>query len=240
MTVFIDLSHDFEDSMPGFELTNEDGTVTQYTARIRPFLTHDQTKPKFRGKCSFEITEMTFQTSVGTYLDSPYHRYPNGRDISQISIDEVILPGEVMDARGRRDFEPVGIDVIPHNLDLKDKAVLFNFGWDKHWGTEQYQSYPFISSEVIRLLIDSGVKLVGVDTVNIDSSKDLTRPAHSLFLKDEIFIVENLKNLERLYGERFRFFAVPVKAKKVAAMPIRAFAEILSLSGLCATPLKMT
>jgi len=227
MTVFVDLSHDFEDRMPGFKLMNEDGTVAQYTARIRPFLTHDQTKPKFRGKCSFEITEMTFQTSIGTYLDSPYHRYPNGRDISQISIEVVILPGVVIDARGRRDFEPVPIDIIPQELDLKNKAALFNFGWDKYWGTEQYQSYPFISGEVINFLIDSGVKLVGVDTVNIDSSKDLTRPAHSLFLRDEIFIVENLRNLDKLYAERFRFFAVPVKAKKVAAMPIRAFAEVL-------------
>jgi kynurenine formamidase len=226
MTMFVDLSHDFEDKMPGFKLTNEDGTVTQYTARIHPFLTHDQTRPKYGGKCSFEITEMTFQTSVGTYLDSPYHRYPNGRDISQIRIEEVVLPGVVVDARGRGDFEPVGIDVIPQSLDLKDKAVLFNFGWDKYWGTEQYQSYPFISTDVIELLIKSGVKLVGVDTVNVDNSKDLTRPAHTLFLRDEVFMVENLANLDKLHGERFRFFAVPIKAKKAAAMPVRAYAEI--------------
>jgi kynurenine formamidase len=227
MTMFFDLSHDFEDKMPGFKLTNEDGSVTQYTARIRPFLTHDQTKAKFQGKCSFEITEMTFQTSVGTYIDSPYHRYPNGRDISQIRIEEVILSGVVVDARGRGDFEPVGIAVIPQDLDLKNKAVLFNFGWDKYWATEQYQSYPFLSTDVIEFLIASDVKLVGVDTINIDSSKDLTRPAHSLFLKNEIFIVENLRNLDKLHGKRFRFFAVPIRAKRAAAMPIRAFAELL-------------
>ena len=227
MSNFIDLSHDFEDNMPGFKLKNEDGTVTQYTAKIHPFLTHEQTKPKFQGKCSFEITEMTFQTSVGTYLDSPYHRYPNGRDISEIKIEEVILPGIVIDVRGKSDFEPVGLDTIQKELDLKDKAILFNFGWDKHWDTEQYQSYPFISKELIEFLIKSGVKLVGVDTVNIDSSKDLARPAHSLLLKKEILVVENLMNLDRLHDKQFRFFAVPLKGKKVAAMPIRAFAEIL-------------
>ncbi len=226
MPQFIDLSHVFEDNMPGFKMKNEDGTFTQYTAKIRPFLTHEQSAPKFAGKCSFEITEMTFQTSVGTYIDSPYHRYKDGRDISEIEIEEAVLPGIVIDARGKGEFQPAGIDTVQKDLDLKGKAVLFNFGWDKYWGSDKYQSYPFISKELIEFLIDSGVKLVGVDTVNIDNSRDLTRPAHSLLLKKDIFIVENLTNLGKLHNKEFRFFAVPIKGKKVAAMPIRAFAEV--------------
>jgi kynurenine formamidase len=226
MTEFIDLSHYFEDNMPGFKMKNKDGTVTQYTARIHPFLTHEETGPLFEGKASFEITEITFQTSVGTYIDSPYHRFPQGRDISQIALEEVILPGVVVDVRNRSPGEAVSIDVIPERL-LKQHAVLFNFGWDIHWGTDTYYSYPFISKEVIQALCDKEVGLVGVDTVNIDHAADLTRPAHTLFLKNDILIVENLTNLDRLYGKEFRFFAVPLKGKKVAAMPVRAFAEIL-------------
>jgi len=70
--------------------------------------------------------------------------------------------------------------------------------------------------------------LVGVDTVNIDNAQDLMRPAHTFLLEKEIFIVENLTNLQELYSHEFRFFAVPVKGKRVAAMPVRAFAQILS------------
>lgn len=227
MSKFVDLSHDFEDGMPGFKLKNEDDTFTQYTAKIRPFLTHEQSSPKYQGKASFEITEISFQSSVGTYLDSPYHRYRGAKDISEIMIDDVILPGLVIDVRNRGEFEAVGPELVPKDRSLAGKAILFNFGWSKYWGSERYQSYPFMSEGTIRLLIDAGVKLVGVDTVNIDSSRDLTRPAHTLFLKNEILIVENLMNLEALYGEKFRFFAVPVKGKKVAAMPVRAFAELL-------------
>ncbi len=54
MPTFIDLSHRFEDGMPGFKLTNEDGTSTQFTARIRPFFTHEQSAPKFQGKAAFQ------------------------------------------------------------------------------------------------------------------------------------------------------------------------------------------
>ena len=226
MMKYIDLSHIFEDDMPGFKLKNENGTYIQFTAKIHPFLTHEQTRPKYNGKCSFEISEITFQTAVGTYLDSPYHRYPEGRDISKIEIEEVILPGVIIDARGRKAFESIGVEAVPEPLDLTKKAVLFNFGWDKYWGSEEYHTYPFISKELVRFLIEADVKLVGVDTINIDNSKDLLRPAHSLFLKNEVFIVENLTNLHKLYSRNFRFFAVPLKAKKAASMPIWAFAEI--------------
>ncbi|MHA2295788.1 MAG: cyclase family protein [Candidatus Hodarchaeales archaeon] len=228
MTTFIDLSHDFEDGMPGFRMTNEDGSQTAYSATIRPFLTHEQTLPNYDGLSSFEITEMTFQTSIGTYLDSPYHRFPTKRDISQIALKEVILEGVVIDVRGLSSFEPIGFDNLTEDYKLKNKAVLFNFGWDKHWGTEQYYSYPFISTELIYQLIEREVKLVGVDTINIDDSRDLSRPAHTMLLVKDILIVENLTNLESLYDKEFRFFSVPIKGKKVAAMPIRAFAEIVS------------
>jgi arylformamidase len=226
MSEFVDLSHYFEDGMPGFKLKNEDGTFTQFTARIRPFLTHEQTRPKFKGKASFEITEVEFQTSLGTYIDSPYHRFPDGKDISEIRIEEVILPGVVIDAR-ERDAGAVSSEVIPEGISLRGCAVLFNFGWDRYWGTDRYEEHPFISKESIHVLIEAGVHLVGVDTINIDDSQDLTRPAHTLFLKNDIFIVENLMNLDSLYKRKFRFFAVPIKGRKVAAMPVRAFAEIL-------------
>jgi kynurenine formamidase len=223
---FIDLSHTFEEQMPGFRLKKEDGTYTQFTAKIHPFLTREQMKPMFKGDCSFEITEMSFQTSVGTYIDSPYHRYRDGRDVSEIRIDEVILPGVALDVRGHNALQGVNKNAIDDSLDFKGKAVLFNFGWDDYWGEEQYYSYPHLAKETIELLIERGAKLVGVYTINIDDARDLTRPAHSLLLRNDILIVENLTNLEQLHGKQFRFFAVPVKAKKVAAIPIRALAEI--------------
>jgi len=224
---FIDLSHDFEDGMPGFKLRNEDGTFTRFSARIRTFLTREQTLPKYNGQCSFEITEISFQTSIGTYIDSPYHRHAGGKDISEIAISDVVLPGVVIDVRGRGGFEAVSPDSIPPGTPLRGRAVLFNFGWDKYWGSEEYDSYPFISKELIDHLIKSGVGLVGVDTENIDDIHDLKRPAHTLLLGNDIIVAENLAGLDKLHGMSFRFFAVPIKGRKVAAMPVRAFAELI-------------
>jgi kynurenine formamidase len=226
MPVLIDLSHDFADNMPGFKVRNADGTLTALTAHIRPFFTHEQSKPRYNGLASFEITEITFHSSIGTYLDSPFHRHPERRDISQIRLDEVILPGVVADVRGRAPWEAIGMEALPAGLDVAGKAVLLNFGWDKRWGADSYLSYPFLGHDVLQHLMAAGAKLVGVDTPNIDDSRDLSRPAHTWLLERDILIVENLTLLEQLHGRAFRFFGVPLKAVRVAALSIRAFAEV--------------
>jgi kynurenine formamidase len=222
----VDLSHTIEDGMPGFKLKNEDGTVTQFTAHVHPFLTHEQSRPYYQGKAEFEITEISFQASIGTYLDSPYHRHRDRRDISQIALDEVILPGVVIDVRGKSAFEAVDLDLARAAADLSGKAVLFNFGWDQHWGTDAYFAYPFLSRGTLEFLIRSGAKLIGVDTLNIDDSHDPERPAHTWLLQRDMLIVENLRGLDPLRGTAFSFFAVPLKVKGAASMPVRAFAQV--------------
>jgi arylformamidase len=220
----IDLSHDFADGMPGFSLRRE-GEVRQFTASIRPFVTHEDSAPFYDGQASFEITEISFQTSIGTYLDSPRHRWPERRDIAGLTLEDVILPGLCVTVADVQPGERVGLSRLDLPEDLSGKAVLIRFGWDIHWATPAYDNYPFIDTDVIAALRDRGAKLLGVDTPNADSRSDLSRPAHTVLLGQDILIVENLRDLGRLPGTGFRFFAVPIKAVGAAAMTIRAFAE---------------
>jgi len=222
---FIDLSHDFADGMPGFSL-KRDGEVRQFTASIRPFLKHEDSAPFYNGKASFEITEMSFQTSIGTYLDSPRHRWPERRDISAIRLDEVIRPAICVSVADAKPSERVRLSRLALPEDLSGKAVLVHFGWDRFWGKDEYENYPFLDVDVIEALIERGAGLLGTDTFNIDTRADPARPAHSLLLARDILVVENLRGLDRLPASGFRFFAVPIKAVGAAAMTVRAFAEV--------------
>lgn len=226
MSGFVDLSHEFANAMPGFRMKDRNGAWTEFTARIRPFLTHAESKPNYDGKASFEITEASFQTSLGTYLDAPRHRFADGADISELPLETLILDGIVIDVRHARPDRPIGRHELPASAGLKGKAVLFNFGWDRHWGSENYYTYPFVDRDALLHLRASGIALFGVDTLNADDPADLERPAHSWFLRSGIHIVENLAGLDMLHGKEFRFFAIPLKVKEAAAFPVRAFAEI--------------
>lgn len=222
---FVDLSHEVYDGMPGFKLKDEHGRTIQYSAQVRSFFTHEESRPKFEGLAEFEITELAMQTSIGTYLDAPFHRFRDGRDISQLKLEELVLNGICIDVRNMQAWESLSVDKLPTES-MRGKAVLFCFGWDQYWGSEDYFSYPFLSVPVLEELVNRGVSMIGVDTVNIDDSRDLTRPAHTMLLQREILIVENLTNLEKLVDQSFRFFAVPIKVRGGAAMNIRAFAEL--------------
>lgn len=222
--MFIDLSHEFYDGMPGFKYKNDDGSVTPLHVSIKPFLTHEQTRPRYQGKAEFELTDFHFNGSMGTYLDAPYHRWKDKRDIGALALDDVILEGVRIDAREAKEREPW--DVVPAGLDVRGKAVLFHFGWDRFWDSPQYDAYPFLGSKVVDWLIASGAKLVGVDTLNIDDTRNPERPTHTRLLQNDILIVENLCELGKLTHKAFWFFAVPLKARGAAAIPVRAFAQV--------------
>lgn len=228
MADFVDLTHTFRDGMSGFRVSTGEGATTELSATIQPFLTHEETRPLFDGRCSFEITEMHFQTSVGTYLDSPAHRFAGGTDIGDIGLSEVVNEGIVVDVSGRDPYESVGKEVIPDEVDLVGKAVLFNFRWDQYWGTEAYREYPYVDEDLVDHLLAEDVALVGVDTINVDDDRNLDRPAHTKLLERDVLVVENLCRLDEIPDDPFRFFAIPIKAEGAVAMPVRAFAELPS------------
>ena len=224
--MLVDLSHVFHDGMPGVQFKEESGEMVEHTVHIRPWMTHAQSRRHYDGKASFEISDIAFQSSVGTKLDAPRHRFEDADDIASIELSRLVLDGVVIDARSASSGQQLNWRDLPFPAHLTGRAVLVNFGWDRYWGTETYRAHPFVSREVVSRLCDAGITLFGVDCSNVDSTADAERPAHTGFLRQGVLIVENLTGLARLHGKRFRFFSIPLKARDAAAFPIRAFAEV--------------
>lgn len=224
MNEFVELSHPIEDDMPGFRMSTPDGETVELSADVGPFLTHEETDPLYDEGVSFELSEVSTYGNAGTYLDSPAHRYPGRRDVGDLNLSELILDGVVVDATDREAGEAVEPADLP-DLELPNKAILFEFGWDEYCGTDQYREYPFLSAELAERLVDAGVALVGVDALNVDDADDPARPVHSILLDEGVFVVENLRNLAAVSGREFRFFAIPPRVRGATSMPIRAFAE---------------
>ena len=223
---FVDLSQTFQDGMPGIRRRQADGSMREETVRLRISRTREESAAANGGKAAFESTEISFPTAIATYIDAPYCRYAEKRDIGALDLDDVILPGVVVDCRGRGERAIVGADVLP-KASLGGHAVLFLFGWQQHWATERYGNHPAVGPDVVDRLIADGAKLLGTDTGSADAPGDAWAPVHSRLLERDILISENLLNLDRLIGTRFRFFAVPLKASGATSMPVRAFAELL-------------
>jgi kynurenine formamidase len=109
--------------------------------------------------------------------------------------------------------------------ELRNRAVLVHTGWDEFWATDAYfENHPFLTEDAAVYLRDCGVKLAGIDALNIDDTRGNSRPVHSILLKSNILIAEHLCNLSKLPDEGFTFSAIPPKIQGMGTFPVRAFA----------------
>ena len=193
---------------------------------ISDHLSREESRARYESGTEFHIGKIEMVANTGTYLDSPFHRYADGADLSALDLNSLAN----LDCVVIRHMGPdrAITTAAVKNLEIKDRAVLFHTGWDLHWRTEHYLSgqHPFLAADAAEYLANAGAVLVGIDSYNIDDTTDGSRPAHSTLLAHGIPIVEHLCGLRELPDTGFRFFAVPVKVKRFGTFPIRAFAIV--------------
>src|SRR5689334_7075759 len=106
--MIVDLSHVFHDGMPGVRFKGETGETVELTAHIRPYMTHAQSRRHYDGQASFEISDVAFQSSVGTKLDAPRHRFEGEEDIASIELDRLVRDAVVIDGRHAASGQQLG------------------------------------------------------------------------------------------------------------------------------------
>ena len=216
----IDLSQTIEPNMNLFSPTAPKPEISEWQ-------THKSSRRSGHYEdCSCAVCEVKFVTSLGTYMDSPYHFNPDGDSIERLTLEQTVLAGVVVDCTHVTERQPINPDVL-EGVDFKDKAVLFNTGWSRYWNQPEYMQFPYLTRATAEALRDGGAKLAGVDFLVIDDTTNPRRPVHVTLLYSEILIVENLTNLDQITVDvPFMFHASPVKFKGAAAFPVRAYAVI--------------
>ena len=194
---------------------------------VTPHLTREASRGHYAPGTEFAIDVITMAGNTGTYLDSPYHRYAEGGDLASLPLETLVgVPAEVFhltDAASRGIPAEVFFD-----RELAGTAVLLHTGWSRHFGTPEYaHGSPFLTEAGARHLVDAGVAIVGIDSLNIDDTESGgERPAHSILLAAGVHVVEHLTALERLPARGARFTAVPPRVEGFGTFPVRAFAEL--------------
>jgi arylformamidase len=192
---------------------------------ISPFLSREASHEVYGEHAEFAIDRLTMIGNTGTYLDAPFHRYPDGADLSGIALSQTAdLPAVVV----RVTEAPGAIDVgTLAALDVRGAAVLLHTGDDSRFGTPGYtDDRHFLTGAAAGWLVARQAALVGIDALNIDDTADLARPAHSRLLAAGIPIVEHLTGLEQLPLAGARFTAVPLRIEAFGTIAVRAFARL--------------
>jgi kynurenine formamidase len=212
----IDLSHVVEHGMV---------TLKGFPAPIIcDYLSREASRAAYAPGTEFHIGRIDMIANTGTYVDSPFHRYADGKDLAELPLESLAdLDAVVVRVTGRagRAIDREAFE----GIEVRGKAVLVHTGHAAHWGTDAYfERHPYLTRAAAEHLRDSGAVFVGIDTLNIDDTDDGERPVHSTLLRAEIPICEHMRGLELVPDSGFRFFAVPVKVKAFGTFPVRAFA----------------
>lgn len=187
-------------------------------------LSREASRALYAEGTEFQIDRIELVGNTGTYLDTPYHRYADGHDLADLPLARVAdCEGVVVRVEGAT---ARAIDWTAFAAqEVRDKAVLVHTGWDLHWRTDQYfEGHPHLTAAAATYLRDQGVRLVGIDSFNIDDVSANTRPVHSVLLAAGIPIVEHMTRLGELPASGFRFSAVPPKVRRMGTFPVRPWA----------------
>jgi len=213
----IDLSH-----------TVENGMIT-YKGFPAPiicdYLSREESRSHYSAGTEFNIGKIEMIANTGTYVDSPFHRFADGIDLSELPLTSLAdLDGIVI--RAQNFGKAISAKALS-GIDVKGKAVLVRTDWARHWGTDRYfENHVFLTKDAAEFLTEKDVAFVGVDTYNIDDTNDGLRPVHTTLLGNRIPICEHMCGFEALPEQGFRFHAVPVKVKAMGTFPVRAYAVL--------------
>ena len=175
--------------------------------------------------------ELLFLSShTGTHLDAPYHFVKNGLKINQIPLERLIGKAILIKLKKTRNSSITKSDItlfekkngkIPNH-----SSIFFYTEWQKNLKKDNYfTENPGLDSSSAKYLATKKINLVGIDSPSIDLGKDESFSVHHILSKNNILIVENLANMNKIQSKEFHFTILPLKLKDATGSPVRAVAS---------------
>jgi len=166
---------------------------------------------------------------TGTHIDAPYHFVKNGIKIHQIPLDRLIGKAILIKLKKSKNSQITKQDITifekNNGIIPNHSSVFFFTQWQKNLQKENYfTENPGLDKSAANYLVSKKINLVGIDSPSIDLGKDESFPVHHLFSKNNILIVENLTNLNKISSIEFNFTILPLKLKDATGSPVRALA----------------
>lgn len=164
----------------------------------------------------YYMQQWTIYEHIGTHVDAPAHFNPEGRYVTELKADELMVPAVVVDIARKAAADP---DATVSVNDLRDHerrhgriergaAVLMYSGWgakagdaDAYRGTDAagVLHFPGFSPDACAWLIERrSIRALGVDTLSIDPGNSATFETHVILNGAERYGIENLARLRNI------------------------------------------
>jgi arylformamidase len=221
----IDLGHEYFDGM-----SNIGGSMVAFF----PLETHEHYHMITSGKLSMEGRMILMPEHCGTHLDVPRHFVKDGAPVEDVPLEQLILPGHLLDLTHKKNGEAITIDDFERAEEKSGikigpgRATICWTGVDKDWGTPNFAMVrPYVPTDTAQWLVDRKITIFCTDLIGMDDPDEWWWPTHLIWLASGICMVQQLCNLDKLVGKQFLFVCLPLKMRGGTASPVRPVALVM-------------
>lgn len=218
----IDLSQEIYQGMPVFPLHQK--------TMIFPNITHEECKKQIGFE--FATNNLLINEHGPTHSDAIYEYDPKGPTIDEMPLEFFYGPAICLDVSHISPdayISPADLDRALRKASLEiqegDIVLLYTGHYKRAYGTDEWLTrYTGLDYNGAKWLAEKGVLNIGIDAPAIDNPKDLKYSGHLVCREYQITNTENLCNLDKVAGQRFLYFGLPLKIRKGTGSPVRAVA----------------
>ncbi len=159
---------------------------------------------------------------AGTHVDAPAHFMENGATVEQLPLDVLIGPAYVTDLPEADVITPDILEAL--TLPLKTHRLLFKTRNSDLWADPHHlfhENFVALSADAAAWIVQTGVRLVGVDYLSVQLFKDTEPLTHRILLQAGVIIVEGL-NLHKARQGSYQLVCLPLKLAGSEGSPARA------------------
>jgi arylformamidase len=222
----VDLGHEYFVGMPN---------IAGLAVNFWSVETIDHTRKLTDGKLGIESRMILMPEHCGTHIDAPRHFEKDGLTVDKLPLEQLILPGHLLDLSHKANGEAISIDDLKRAEEQsgKDigpgKATMVWCGVDQDWGKPGFHlNRPYVPVPTAEWLVERNITLFCTDLIGMDDPKEWWWPTHHVWLKNGICMVQQLCNLDKLVGKEFLFVVLPLKMQGGTASPVRPVALVLN------------
>lgn len=168
------------------------------------------------------LSDLHFGAHSGTHIDAPLHFIKGGKSIDQIPLEKLIGPARVIECSASATI----VDAAELNRHLwrgarrllfKTRNSTLNLLSDPRFHTD----FTAIAPDAARLMVDDGVRLVGLDYLSIEKYGSKVPQTHLTLLGANVVVVEGL-DLRGVEPGEYDLICLPVRLAGREAAPTRA------------------
>jgi arylformamidase len=159
------------------------------------------------------VSGLSFGAHTGTHVDAPAHFLEGTRRVE--SLDLEVLIGEAQVVEVPEEKRVIDEQFVAANCSQGTTRILFKTRNSAFWTgdyTEFRTDFTYLDLQAAQVLVERGVKLVGIDYLSIEKFNSKDHEIHRALLSHDVIIIEGL-NLTGVPAGKYELICLPLRLR---------------------------